>query len=92
VLPLHFAVRDDAGDVLVRTAEIAADAERARLATAYVEHLKTGAGRPDTLAQWLFKRFGMVRMDWGDLSEDGTSYWEHEADAVRRAVDRGGFR
>lgn len=56
------------------------------------------AGEPeDTLAQWLFKRFGHYRPEfadevWGHLNEENKAYWEHEADAVRRAVGRGGFK
>ena len=51
----------------------------------------------DTLAQWLFRRFNSPRVqpyatDWGKLDEADKSWWEHEADAVRRAVGRGGFK
>src|ERR1044072_5234559 len=46
----------------------------------------------DTLPQWLYKRFGSRRFRWDELDEADTSYWEHEAAAVRRAVARNGFR
>jgi hypothetical protein len=44
----------------------------------------------DTLPQWLYKRFKSGH--WEDLSEDDQEYWRHEAEAVRRAVDRNGFK
>jgi hypothetical protein len=58
------------------------------------------AEKPDTLAQWLFKRFGQKLPDdlepyafnWEGLHEVDRVWWEHEADAVRRAVGRGGFK
>lgn len=47
----------------------------------------------DTLPQWLRWRFGSaLHVQWDDLSDDDRSYWAHQADAVRRAVERGGFK
>lgn len=49
----------------------------------------------DTLAAWLYQRFGKHRegyVPWSQLSNDDRSYWEHEAAAVKRAVARGGFK
>jgi len=46
---------------------------------------------PDTLPQWLARRFGRA-VAWNDLAEDTRLYWQHEANAVRRAVARGGFK
>jgi hypothetical protein len=49
----------------------------------------------DTLAEWLFHRFGRngaKGLDWSKISEEDVKYWHHEADAVRRAVARGGFK
>lgn len=47
---------------------------------------------PDTLAHWLYRRFGQSAAPWEDLDLVDREYWEHEAKAVRRAVARGGFR
>lgn len=47
---------------------------------------------PDTLPQWLRDRYGEDVGPWEYLTDDTRSYWRHEADAVRRAVERGGFR
>ncbi|BET51789.1 hypothetical protein RGQ21_67710 [Kitasatospora aureofaciens] len=46
----------------------------------------------DTLAEWLFNRYFLSGTPWSDLDEDNKSFWEHEANAVRRAVARGGFK
>lgn len=50
----------------------------------------------DTLAEWLYYRFSKSQLfedrDWRRLHEDDKSFWEHEANAVRRAVARGGFK
>lgn len=46
----------------------------------------------DTLAEWLFNRFFKVETPWEDLDEDNRLFMEHEANAVRRAVARGGFK
>lgn len=49
----------------------------------------------DTLAEWLFHRFVEVPYGvgpWDDLDQEDRDYWEHEANAVRRAVARGGFK
>lgn len=45
----------------------------------------------DTLPQWLHRRFGPERA-WGSLRPEDQAYWVHEAAAVRRAVERGGFK
>lgn len=49
----------------------------------------------DTLPAWLHQRFGTrgrYGQSWDALSDDDRAYWEHHARAVRRAVDRGGFK
>lgn len=51
----------------------------------------------DTLAEWLHKRFGPAHApsderNWEHMAEEDRLYWEHEADAVRRAVGRGGLK
>lgn len=49
----------------------------------------------DTFTPWLYRRFARFRPNapaWDTLSSDDRSYWEHEARAVRRAVERGGFK
>lgn len=47
----------------------------------------------DTLAEWLFNRFAVwTARKWDELDGDDRLYWEHEANAVRRAVARGGFK
>ncbi|MDH6610227.1 hypothetical protein M2164_005862 [Streptomyces sp. SAI-208] len=46
----------------------------------------------DTLPEWLYSRFNRVAQPWQSLSNDDRSYWEHEAAAVRRAAERGGFK
>lgn len=46
----------------------------------------------DTLAEWLYQRFTVQITLWEDLDEDHKDYWKHEANAVRRAVARGGFK
>jgi hypothetical protein len=51
----------------------------------------------DTLPAWLCNRyrnyaFPFDNRTWEQLSGEDRSYWEHEAAAVRRAVDRGGFK
>lgn len=48
----------------------------------------------DTLPQWLHSRFVINprRIPWSETSEADQSYWRHQANAVRRAVDRNGFR
>lgn len=59
------------------------------------------AGGGTTLPQWLAWRFGDLTIEeangpetetfsWEGYSEH--TYWEHEAEAVQRAVVRGGFR
>lgn len=56
-----------------------------------------GADPEDTLPQWLYWRFGRYVdhgdvPEWNDLNEADQTFWRHEADAVRRAVGRGGFK
>lgn len=51
----------------------------------------------DTLPEWLFHRFGRTLErpspgTWDELEEVDKEFWKHEADAVRRAVGRGGFK
>lgn len=50
----------------------------------------------NTLAEWLWNRFLImgtgIEQKWSDLPEEAKQYWEHEAEAVRRAVARGGFK
>jgi hypothetical protein len=46
----------------------------------------------DTLPAWLAHRFDPRGADWDGMSDDDRSYWEHHAQAVRRAVARGGFK
>lgn len=49
----------------------------------------------DTLPQWLAWRFGhhaTTGTDWAGLSGGDRDYWAHEAAAVRRAVERDGFK
>lgn len=47
---------------------------------------------PGTLGEWLFWRFGRDGRSWASLVPEDQEYWEHEAAAVRRAVERGGFK
>lgn len=51
----------------------------------------------DTLPAWLCHRYRRYafpddRRTWEQLHGDDRSFWEHEAAAVRRAVERGGFK
>lgn len=49
----------------------------------------------DTLAEWLYNRFQKYHLGmtpWASLENAEKDYWEHEANAVRRAVARGGFK
>lgn len=53
--------------------------------------------KPDTLPMWLFYRFddgrsGDKGKGWNSLPQEDKDYWKHEAEAVRRAVERGGFK
>ena len=68
---------------------------------AELEKWPLSADPEDTLPQWLLNRFGkfMEPLDvdetadeWETLSESSKKWWEHEANAVRRAVGRGGFK
>lgn len=53
-----------------------------------------------SLAEWVFYRFSASVVDrsedggaaWEALDEDSRLHWQHEADAVRRAVERDGGR
>lgn len=57
-----------------------------------VEKAGAGATEADTLANWLHLRFGKNATAWEYLDLVDREYWEHEAQAVRRAVARGGFK
>lgn len=49
----------------------------------------------DTTAQWLYQRYGRARnhdLAWNLIDEADRLYWTHEAGAVKRAVERGGFK
>lgn len=48
----------------------------------------------DTLPAWLYQRFGSYRLalPWEYLAQEDQEFWAHEAAAVRRAVERGGFK
>lgn len=47
---------------------------------------------PDTLPAWLYRRFAGGVPAWEWLDDGDRTYWEHQAAAVRRAVERGGFK
>lgn len=49
------------------------------------------SSEPDTLAEWLHQRFCGIPA-WDLLSESDKTYWVHQAQAVRRAVARNGFK
>lgn len=52
-------------------------------------------GRTDgSLGQWLHRRFGkhFDHRLWDRMTAEDRAWWEHEAAAVRRAVQRGGFK
>lgn len=46
----------------------------------------------DTLAEWLHHRFGPLKEEWAEMSQEDRDYWEHTKTAVLRAVKRGGFK
>ena len=46
----------------------------------------------DTFPAWLYQRFMQGGAGWDNLDDDQRAYWEHQARAVRRAVERGGFK
>lgn len=49
--------------------------------------------RPGTLPQWLFSRYGGSQPRyWDELTSPDQDYWRHEAEAVKRATKRGGFK
>jgi hypothetical protein len=51
------------------------------------------AAAPDTLPQWLRYTFGSgLDTKWADLHPTDRAYWEHQAKAVRGAVERNGFK
>jgi hypothetical protein len=56
--------------------------------------LDNSQSSPDTLPEWLYQRFAKYRdvPPWSHLADNLRSYWQHEANAVRRAVARGGFK
>lgn len=74
-----------AGGLLVDTAEVI----RPRAANPETAADKE---RADTFPAWLARRMDPRGQDWGAMSDEDRSYWEHEARAVRRAVARGGFK
>lgn len=53
-----------------------------------------GVGTDDTMAAWIYNRFAPTRLlkPWDSLPDEEKDYWQHEADAVKRAVARGGFK
>lgn len=51
--------------------------------------------KDDSMAQWVYERFEGGRpgaVSWHSLTEGDKGYWRHEAEAVRRAHERGGFK
>lgn len=48
--------------------------------------------RDERLGEWLYRRFRPYNTPWAEFSQDDRDYWAHEARAVRRAVERGGFK
>lgn len=59
------------------------------------ERWKGDDANEDTLAEWLYNRFAFGRRGargWMEMEHEDRMFWEHEADAVRRAVGRGGFK
>ncbi|TGG86677.1 hypothetical protein D8771_05605, partial [Streptomyces albus] len=46
----------------------------------------------DTLPAWLYQRFMPDGEGWDRLDSGQREYWEHQARAVRRAVERDGFK
>jgi hypothetical protein len=47
----------------------------------------------DTLPAWLYQRFAVIHgcAPWDQIDDGQRAYWEHQARAVRRAVERNGF-
>lgn len=61
------------------------------IADAVVRQQKTW--HADTLAAWIYRRFSDGDAPaWVTLPDEEKDYWEHEANSVRRAVARGGFK
>jgi hypothetical protein len=50
------------------------------------------ASSGNTLPAWLYQRFMPEGEGWEYLDSGQREYWEHQAHAVRRAVERGGFK
>lgn len=50
--------------------------------------------KPDTLPAWLYQRFAVIHgaPAWDRITDRDRTCWEHHARAVRRAVERGGFK
>jgi hypothetical protein len=47
----------------------------------------------DNFHEWLYLRFRSDKTkDWTELSQEDKDFWLHESEAVRRAVERGGFK
>lgn len=67
------------------------DAERAAVLRANLAGPEEQPG-PDTLPAWLYQRFAGGVPAWEFLDDGDRAYWEHHAAAVRRAVERGGFK
>ena len=49
-------------------------------------------GELGTLPAWLYQRFLPGGIAWEYLDAETREYWEHQARAVQRAVQRGGFK
>lgn len=57
-----------------------------------VAAMNTDIKSRDTLPAWLAQRFDPNGAPWDGMPEDDRSHWEHQAAAVRRATERGGFK
>jgi hypothetical protein len=57
-----------------------------------VQALREDKPTKDTLPAWLYRRFMPDGTGWDYLDSGQREYWEHQARAVRRAVERGGFK
>lgn len=64
-----------------------------RKGLAMLDDIRSTAGADaDTLPAWLRQRFTASGVPWENLDDSERDYWAHQARAVRRAVDRGGFK
>lgn len=82
-------------DRLARRATLYGDSETVRQVMIDLKNLADSPGLApnDTLGAWLYRRFSKsISPAWVSLPDEEKDYWEHEADAVRRAVARGGFK